>query len=66
LLTLSSVQYAYGNLELIQKRYDQAYRAYEACLKIALSETPIHPIVAAAYYSLGCVEFEMNHPEPAK
>jgi hypothetical protein len=27
---------------------------------------PIHPITAAAYYSLACVEFEMTHPEPAK
>lgn len=27
---------------------------------------PIHPITAAVYYSLGCVEFELGHPEPAR
>jgi hypothetical protein len=66
LLTSRSVYYAYGNIELSQKRLEQAWRAFDSCLKIALAETPISPITAAAYYSLACVEFEMDHPEPAK
>ena len=65
MLTHYSVHYSYGNIELIQKNYDQAYHEYEACLKIALSETPIHPIVPAAYYSLACVEFELKHIDRA-
>lgn len=60
------VHYLYGNIELIQKHWEPALRAYDNCLKIALAETPIHPITAAAYYSLACVELEMNHPEPAR
>ncbi|KAH0564815.1 hypothetical protein GP486_001804 [Trichoglossum hirsutum] len=59
------VHYAYGNLEFMQENWEGAAREYEICLKIALSEMPIHPITAAAYYSLGCVELEMGHPDNA-
>jgi len=60
------VHYAYGNLEFLQENWEGAAREYEMCLKIALAEMPIHPITAAAYYSLACVEFEIGHPDNAK
>jgi hypothetical protein len=66
-LTLgNSIQYAYGNIEFLQRHLTLAWRAYDQCRQIAVTETPIHPITAAAYYSLACVEFEFGHPEPAK
>jgi hypothetical protein len=34
-------------------------------VSIASAELPIHPITAAAYYSLGCVEFEIGNIDPA-
>lgn len=59
------VHYAYGNIEFLQCHWQLAWRAYDSCLKIALAEMPIHPITAAAYYSLACVEFAMSHSEVA-
>lgn len=64
--TLISVHYAYGNIEFAQRRWAAAKRAYEASLQTGLAQAPIHPITAAAYYSLGCVEFEQKHPDNAK
>jgi tetratricopeptide (TPR) repeat protein len=63
---MANIQYAYGNIEFLQRHLTLAWRAYDQCRQIAVTETPIHPITAAAYYSLACVEFEMGHPEPAK
>lgn len=51
-----SVHYAYGNLDYAQKRWEAAKCSYEQSLRIGLASAPIHPITAAAYYSLGCVE----------
>jgi hypothetical protein len=31
-----------------------------------MQEMPTHPITAAAYYSLACVEFAQDHAEVAK
>jgi hypothetical protein len=50
----------------MQANWEGAAREYEMCLKIALAEMPIHPITAAAYYSLACVEFEKGHSDNAK
>jgi len=61
-----SVHYAYGNNEFAQKRWLAAKRSYEASLRVGLSKAPIHPITAAAYYSLGCVEFELKNNDNAK
>lgn len=61
-----SVHYAYGNIEFAQKRWPAARRLYDQSLKIALANTPIHPITAAAYYSLGCVEYEVGNFDNAK
>ena len=47
-------------------RWGAAKRAYEASLRIGLASAPIHPITTAAYYSLGCVEYEKNNLENAK
>lgn len=55
-LTVTSLHYAYGNLELRQGNYALARRAYDECLKHAQADTPIHPLTAAAYYKLACVE----------
>jgi hypothetical protein len=65
-LTRHSVHYAYGNIEFAQKNWASAKRAYDASLKIGLASAPIHPITAAAYYSLGCVEFERKNHDNAK
>lgn len=61
-----SVHYLYGNIEFAQKKWKQAKRCYEDSLKIGLITAPIHPITAAAYYSLGCVEFSLRHHDNAK
>lgn len=53
---MAHVHYAYGNVEYAQKRWEAAKRSYEQSLRIGLASAPIHPITAAAYYSLGCVE----------
>jgi hypothetical protein len=61
-----SVHYAFGNIDFDEKRWASAKRAYEASLKIGLVIAPIHPITAAAYCSLGCIEYERNNLENAK
>ena len=61
-----SVHLAYGNNEYLQRRWAIAQRSYGECLRIALLELPTHPIAAAAYYSLACVEFAQDHAEVAK
>jgi hypothetical protein len=63
---LHSVHYAYGNIDFAQGRWASAKRAYDASLKIGLATAPIHPITAAAYYSLGCVEHKRGHLDNAK
>ncbi|KAN0114720.1 hypothetical protein V8E51_004264 [Hyaloscypha variabilis] len=63
---MAHVHYAYGNIDFAQKRWAAAKRAYEASLRIGLASAPIHPITAAAYYSLGCVEQERRNIDHAK
>lgn len=63
---MAHVHYAYGNIEWWTGHLADAKRYYSETLRIALAETPIHPITAAAYYKLGCVEFDLNHLEVAK
>jgi len=65
-LFMAHVHYMYGNIDFAQKRWESAKRSYEASLKIGLAKTPIHPITAAAYYSLGCVEYERKNLDNAK
>lgn len=60
------MHYVYGNIHLLQKNWDLAWRSFDKCLKIGLADRPLHPITAAAYYSLGCVKFEQGELEPAK
>jgi hypothetical protein len=43
-----------------------ARRSYDASLRVGLATAPIHPITAAAYYSLGCVEFEKKNFDNAR
>ena len=61
-----SVHYAYGKIELAQKRWAAAKHAFDASLRIGLASAPIHPITTAAYYSLGCVEYERSNLDNAK
>jgi len=63
---MAHVHYAYGNIEFAQKRWPSARRSYEASLKVGLASAPIHPITAAGYYSIGCVEFEKRNLDNAK
>lgn len=63
---MANVHYAYGNIHYLQNNLDAAWRDYDQCLKICLQTMSIHPITAAAYYSLGCVEFSMGHADSAK
>lgn len=65
-LTRHSVHYAYGNIEYRLSSLLAAKRSYSEALRIALSETPIHPITAACYYSLGMVEYKLLHFEAAR
>lgn len=58
--------YAYGNIEFQYRNWNHAIRAYTDCLNISRQETPIHPITAAAYYSLGCVEYELHNWQKAR
>ena len=64
--TTHSVHYAKGNIDFDQQEWAAAKRAYETCLRIGLASAPNHPITAAAYYSLGCVEYEQRHIVNAK
>jgi tetratricopeptide (TPR) repeat protein len=63
---LHSVHYLYGNIEYKQKRWTTAKASYELALKISLQNAPIHPITAAAYYSIGCVEYKKRNAEGAR
>jgi Tetratricopeptide repeat len=60
------VHLAYGNSEFDQNRWEIAQRSYGECLRIAVQDVPTHPITAAAYYSLACVELAQDHAEVAK
>lgn len=63
---MAHVYFVYGNIQFLQKHWELSRRSYMACLEIGLSEMPIHPITAAAYYSIACVEFALGHNEVAK
>ena len=63
---MAHVHYAYGNVLYGRENYVQARRSYNDTVRIAVVETPIHPITAAAYYSLGCVEYKLGNFEVAK
>ncbi|RDW59780.1 hypothetical protein BP6252_12867 [Coleophoma cylindrospora] len=63
---LAFVHYVYGNIEWAKREWSLARQSYSQSLKIGLINGPIHPITAAAYYSIACCEFELKHPEVAK
>jgi len=63
---MAHVHYAYGNLEYRTSNWLAARQSYTVALRIALTETPIHPITAAAYLSMGQVEFKLKNLELAK
>lgn len=65
-MSVYSVNYLYGNIEYARKNWKLARRWYEESLRIGLTTSPIHPITTAAYYSLGCVEFEFKHHDNAR
>ncbi|KAG4441818.1 hypothetical protein IFR05_002682 [Cadophora sp. M221] len=59
------VQYAFGNIHFLQDDLDVAWKYFDSCLKIGLSTMPIHPVTAAAWYSLACVEFARGNLDAA-
>ncbi len=61
-----SVHFLYGNIDLAQNNIMTASRSYQTALKISLANTPIHPITAAVYYKLGCVEFRRGNVDLAR
>ncbi|PMD63260.1 uncharacterized protein K444DRAFT_626991 [Hyaloscypha bicolor E] len=63
---MANVHYAYGNIHFRQKNWAYALRDYESCLKIGLASMPIHPITAAAYFSIAGVELQQKNIENAK
>jgi tetratricopeptide (TPR) repeat protein len=63
---MAHVHLGYGNIHYYKKHWDLAFRSYKQCYEIAVAETPIHPITASAYYSMGCVEFELKHLDVAR
>jgi hypothetical protein len=60
------VHYAYGNIHFRQKNWAYALRDYESCLKICHTNMPIHPITAAAYFSIAGVEQQLKNIDNAK
>jgi len=63
---MAHVHYAYGNVEYRTSNWLAARRSYTDALRIALAENAIHPITAAALFSLGCVEFKLKNDDIAK
>lgn len=63
---MPSVHYVYGNIHFAESKWEDAQRSYSTSLRIALNTAPVHPITAAAYYSLGCVEHERRNFSNAK
>lgn len=63
---MAHVNYVQGNIQFKEKNWELAQRSFQSCLNTALAETPLHPITAAAYYSIACVEFVQGHYENAK
>ncbi|KAH7416715.1 P-loop containing nucleoside triphosphate hydrolase protein [Cadophora sp. MPI-SDFR-AT-0126] len=59
------IHYAYGNIHYARRDWDLARKSYSRCLGIANAKTSIHPITAAGYYRLGCVEFKLKHEKLA-
>ncbi|KAG4441817.1 hypothetical protein IFR05_002681 [Cadophora sp. M221] len=46
----------YGSIYLQQGNLGAAGRSYDACLKIALPNMPLHPLTASAWFSLGITQ----------
>ena len=55
------LHFAYGNLELRSKEFTTAAASFEKARLLAKDRNALHPLVAAAWYKLGCAEFEMDH-----
>jgi hypothetical protein len=65
-LLAKSVHHAYGNVEYRSSNWPSARFHYINALRIAIVTNPIHPITAAAYISLGSVEYKLKNLERAK
>ncbi|KAL2064599.1 hypothetical protein VTL71DRAFT_3736 [Oculimacula yallundae] len=61
--SMASVHYSYGNIYLLERNLDAAQRCYDACLKVALPNMPLHPLTAAAWFSLGVTQREKQNYE---
>jgi hypothetical protein len=43
-----------------------AMRSYDLCIKEAVDETPLHPLIASTYYKMGSVELKLEHIDKAE
>ena len=59
------LHYEYGNLEFKKGELAEAGASYDRCRQMAKDFNPMHPLVAAACYKIGCVEFEQEHHKKA-
>ncbi|KAG4437548.1 hypothetical protein IFR05_006982 [Cadophora sp. M221] len=62
---MANVYYAYGDIHLRRDDLNSAMKAYQKCLTIGLTNMPVHPIIAATWYSLACVNFAQGNDEAA-
>ena len=64
-LFLAHLHFDYGNLELKTGNHAEAANSFSRARNIAQDFNPMHPLVGAASYKLGCVEFEQSHHKKA-
>ncbi|KAK0118550.1 hypothetical protein ONS95_007438 [Cadophora gregata] len=57
---MAHIHYAYGNIHYAREDWPLARKSYSKCLGISNAKTSVHPITAAGYYRLGCVEFKLG------
>ncbi|KAH6690247.1 hypothetical protein BKA61DRAFT_287339 [Leptodontidium sp. MPI-SDFR-AT-0119] len=63
---MANVHYAYGDIHLRLNDLDSAMKSYQACLNIGLKNMPLHPIIAATWYSLACVNLALGNDDAAR
>ncbi|KAH9220315.1 P-loop containing nucleoside triphosphate hydrolase protein [Leptodontidium sp. 2 PMI_412] len=63
---MANVHYAYGDIHLRRNDLDSAIKSYQACLNIGLTNMPLHPIIAATWYSLACVNLALGNDDAAR
>jgi tetratricopeptide (TPR) repeat protein len=62
---MANLQYAYGNLDFVQGRFNSARKAFDQARQMSQEMTTVAPLTVAAYYKLGCIEFKHDHYKEA-